>query len=52
MMVFASAMSPVILGLMIDQGMSLAALLMVLGALPVTSGVLALIATSTRHEHS
>ena len=49
MMVFASAMSPVILGLMIDQGMSLAALLMVLGALPVTSGVLALIATSTRH---
>ena len=48
MMVFASAMSPVILGLMIDQGMSLMALVLVLGSIPIISGIMAMIATSNR----
>lgn len=45
MMVFASALSPISLGLMIDQGFSLAALLMVLGIVPIVSGFMAMLAT-------
>jgi MFS family permease len=48
MMVFASALSPVILGLMIDAGFSLAALLAVLGIIPVVAGGMAAIAV---HAH-
>lgn len=45
MMVFASALSPVILGVMIDAGFSLLALLAVLGLVPLVSGVMAAVAT-------
>jgi sugar phosphate permease len=40
MTVFASALSPVILGLMIDAGWSLLPLLLVLGSFPVAAGIL------------
>ena len=45
MMVFASAMSPVTLGLMIDAGFSLGALLSTLGLIPLVCGAMAYIAT-------
>ena len=44
MMVFASAQSPVTLGLMIDWGWSLGGLLLVLGSIPVIAGIMAYIA--------
>ncbi len=44
MMVFASALSPVTLGLMIDMNWSLASLFMVLGAIPIIAGVFAYLA--------
>jgi hypothetical protein len=40
MMVFASALSPAGIGLMIDAGYSLAQTLMVLGAVPILAGIL------------
>jgi len=48
MMVFASALSPVTLGLMIDHGMSIQALMLVLGSIPFLAGMMAYFATSTR----
>ena len=48
MMVFASALSPVLLGLMIDAGFGLATLVMVLGAVPVISGAVGFIALKSR----
>ena len=44
MMVFASALSPVTLGLMIDWQWGLGALLLVLGAIPVIAGIASYIA--------
>ena len=44
MMVFASALSPVTLGLMIDWGWGLGALLFVLGIIPVIAGIAAYVA--------
>ena len=41
MMVFASALSPVTLGVMIDQGWELNALFLVLGAIPIIAGIMA-----------
>ena len=48
MMVFASALSPVTLGLMIDNGMTLTALMVVLGSIPTIAGIMAAVATSNR----
>jgi MFS family permease len=44
MMVFASALSPVILGLMIDTEWSFISLLLVLGSLPIIAGILSYVA--------
>ncbi|MCE2516553.1 MAG: MFS transporter [Alphaproteobacteria bacterium] len=45
MMVFASALSPVTLGLMIDAGFSFGALMLVLGIIPLIAGAMAVVAT-------
>lgn len=47
-MVFASALSPIMLGLMIDGGASVESLLLVLGMIPVISGIAGYIAANTR----
>lgn len=48
LMVFASAMSPVTLGLMIDGGYPFGALLLVLGIVPLLAGTFGLIAVKTK----
>ena len=48
MMVFASALSPVLLGLMIDAGSGLTALVLVLGAVPVVAGAMGSAALRSR----
>ena len=40
LMVFASALSPAGIGIMIDAGFGLNAILLVMGAVPVTAGIL------------
>ena len=47
-MVFASAVSPVLLGIMIDAGASLESLLLVLGLIPIISGVMGYYAANSR----
>ena len=48
LMVFASAVSPVLLGIMIDAGASLESLLLVLGLIPIISGVMGYYAANSR----
>ena len=48
MMVFSTALSPMLLGLMIDAGFGLGALALVLGAVPVAAGAMGLVAVRSR----
>ena len=48
-MVFASALSPALLGYMIDAGAGLTALLVVLGSIPLISGIMGFIAIQARN---
>ena len=48
LMVFASAVSPVLLGMMIDAGASIESLLLVLGIMPIICGMMGYIAANTR----
>jgi sugar phosphate permease len=49
LMVFASAMSPVTLGLMIDSGYPFASLLLVLASVPLLAGISGFIAVNSRN---
>jgi MFS family permease len=49
LMVFASALSPALLGYMIDAGAGLTALLVVLGSIPLISGIMGFIAIQARN---
>lgn len=48
LMVFASAVSPVLLGIMIDGGASIESLLLVLGAIPIICGIAGYYAANSR----